>query len=82
MPVESTLSMNSNSALSRLDQNVPIRRLAPIISLIPVSIDGEAKPKRKKITSKEVFRTKAKANNEIPQFYDRPIYKPKKYDLL
>jgi hypothetical protein len=51
--------------------------LAPVISLKPISkeIYKEInKPKRKV--------SRPKTASELPQFYDKPIYKSKKYDLL
>jgi hypothetical protein len=47
-----------------------------------VSIEAENKPRRKRTSPREVSRAKPKVNDEIPQFYDKPIYKSKKYDLL
>lgn len=74
--------MNNNSAPSRFNENLPVRRLAPIVSLKPVFIEAETKHKRKASPRKEVSRNKPKENSHTPQFYDKPIYKPKKYDLL
>jgi hypothetical protein len=65
--------MNNNSAPLQYSHDFASPRLAPVISLKPIS-KAVIKPKRKV--------SKPKTENELPQFYTKPIYKPKKYDLL
>jgi len=65
--------MNNNSAPLQYSHDFTTPRLAPVISLKPIS-KAIVKPKRKI--------SKQKPENELPQFYTKPIYKSKKYDLL
>jgi hypothetical protein len=65
--------MNNKSAPLQYRHDFTVPRLAPVISLKPISKEIN-KPKRKV--------SKPKMENELPQFYDKPIYKSKKYDLL
>jgi len=65
--------MNNKSAPLQYTHDLTVPRLAPVISLKPILKDPN-KPKRKLSTPKR--------ENELPQFYNKPIYKPKKYDLL
>jgi len=65
--------MNDNSAPLQYSHGFTTPRLAPVISLKPVS-KAVSKPKRKI--------SKPKIENQLPEFYTKPIYKPKKYDLL
>ena len=66
-------SMNNNSVSLQYSHDFATPKLAPVISLKPIS-KAIIKPKRKI--------SKAKTENELPQFYTKPIYKSKKYDLL
>jgi len=69
--------MNNKSAPLQYTHDFTFPRLAPVISLKPISkeIYKEInKPKRKV--------SRPKTASELPQFYDKPIYKSKKYDLL
>ena len=72
-PLTDSFSMNNNSAPLQYSHDFTAPRLAPVISLKPIS-KVAPKPKRKV--------SKPKAENELPEFYTKPIYKPKKYDLL
>jgi hypothetical protein len=65
--------MNNNSAPLQYSNDFTTPKLAPVISLKPIS-KAVIKPKRKV--------SKPKTENELPQFYTKPIYKSKKYDLL
>jgi len=65
--------MNNNSAPLQYSHDFTAPRLAPVILLKPIS-KAVSKP-RKKVS-------KPKAENELPEFYTKPIYKSKKYDLL
>jgi len=68
--------MNNKSAPLQYAHDFTVPRLAPVISLKPISKDV-VKPKRKVL--------KPKTENEetkLPEFYNRPIYRSKKYDLL
>ena len=65
--------MNNKSASLQYRRDFAVARLAPVISLKPISKEI-IKPKRKV--------SKPKTENELPQFYNKPIYKSKKYDLL
>jgi hypothetical protein len=65
--------MNNNSSPLQYSHEFTAPRLAPVISLKPIS-KAIIKPKRRI--------SKPKTENELPQFYTKPIYKPKKYDLL
>jgi len=69
--------MNNKSAPLQYTHDFTVPRLAPVISLKPISkeINKEIiRPKRKV--------SKPKTESQLPQFYDKPIYKSKKYDLL
>ena len=66
--------MNNKSAPLQYTHDFTVPRLAPVISLKPISKETINKPKRKV--------SKSKTENELPQFYNKPIYKSKKYDLL
>ena len=68
-----SFSMNNKSASLQYTHDFTVPRLAPVISLKPISKEV-IKPKRKI--------SKPKTEAELPQFYDKPIYKSKKYDLL
>jgi hypothetical protein len=69
--------MNNNSAPLQYTHDFTVPRLAPVISLKPVPKDI-IKPRRKIQKPK----TDGKPTGELPQFYNKPIYKPRKYDLL
>jgi hypothetical protein len=66
--------MNNKSASLQYTHDLTVARLAPVISLKPLSKEVISKPKRRVL--------KPKTENELPQFYNKPIYKSKKYDLL
>jgi hypothetical protein len=66
--------MNNKSAPLQYTHDFAVPRLAPVISLKPISKEIINRPKRKV--------SKPKIENELPQFYNKPIYKSKKYDLL
>jgi hypothetical protein len=66
--------MNNKSASLQYTRDFTVARLAPVISLKPLSKEVINKPKRRV--------SKPKMENELPQFYNKPIYKSKKYDLL
>jgi hypothetical protein len=65
--------MNNKSVPLQYTHDFTVPRLAPVISLKPIAKEVN-KPKRRV--------SKPKIENELPQFYNKPIYKPKKYDLL
>jgi hypothetical protein len=65
--------MNNKSTPLQYSHEFTVPRLAPVISLKPIS--KEVNKRKRKIA-------KPKKENELPQFYDKPIYRPKKYDLL
>ena len=65
--------MNNKGAPLQYIHDFTVPRLAPVISLKPISKEIN-KPKRKV--------PETKTANELPQFYNKPIYKSKKYDLL
>ena len=65
--------MNNKGAPLQYIHDFTVPRLAPVISLKPISKEIN-KPKRKV--------AKPQAENQLPQFYSKPIYKSKKYDLL
>ena len=68
-------SMNNESAPLQYTHDFTVPRLAPVFLLKPIS--KEIKPKRK------VSKPKAeKEEKELPEFYNKPIYRSKKYDLL
>jgi hypothetical protein len=62
-----------NNAPLQYSHDFTTPRLAPVISLKPIS---------KTITKSKRKVSKQKEENELPQFYTKPIYKSKKYDLL
>jgi len=67
--------MNNESAPLQYTHDFTVPRLAPVLLLKPIS--KEIKPKRK------VSKPKAeKEEKELPEFYNKPIYRSKKYDLL
>jgi len=70
-------SMNNNNVPLQYSHDFTVPRLAPVISLKPVSKDL-IKPRRKVQKPK----TDGKPASELPEFYNKPIYKSKKYDLL
>lgn len=65
--------MNTSAPLQSLEDNIMIRPLAPVIPMKSVP-DENDKLKRKV--------SKVKFGKGTPLFYDKPIYKSKKYDLL
>jgi hypothetical protein len=64
--------MNNSAPLQKLE-DITIRALAPVIPMKSVPIENY-KLKRKV--------SKVKLEKRAPLFYDKPIYKSKKYDLL
>ena len=64
--------MNSTVSIQRME-DIIVRPLAPVVPIKP-AIRKYNKPKRKKLNENPV--------NSLPLFYDKPIYKSKKYDLL
>jgi len=64
--------MNKSAPLQKLE-DITIRALAPVIPMKSVPIEND-KLKRKV--------SKVKLEKRTPLFYDKPIYKSKKYDLL
>jgi hypothetical protein len=64
--------MNKSAPLQNLE-DFTIRPLAPVIPMRPVTMES-TKLKRKV--------SKVKLEKGMPLFYNKPIYKPKKYDLL
>jgi hypothetical protein len=64
--------MNNSAPLQNFE-DIIIRPLAPVIPMKPVTLEN-SKLKRKV--------SKAKSEKGMPLFYNKPIYKPKKYDLL
>ena len=64
--------MNKGASLPTLE-NITFRPLAPVITMRSVTVENN-KLKRKAL--------KAKLEKGMPLFYNKPIYKPKKYDLL
>jgi len=67
--------MNNESAPLQYTHDFTVPRLAPVFLLKPIS--KEIKPKRKVSKPKA-----AKEEKELPEFYNKPIYRSKKYDLL
>jgi len=63
----------NNSASRQQANNIAIRSLAPIVQLKTI-------PKVSNDRKKRVLETKPEIRQ--PVVYDKPIYKPKKYDLL
>lgn len=68
--------MNNKSAPLQYTHDFTVPRLAPVISLKPVPKEI-IKPKRKVSKSKT-----DKEEKNLPEFYNKPIYRSKKYDLL
>jgi len=64
--------MNNSASLQHV-KDITVRTLAPVIPLKPLPKE-EVNKKRKVLN--------VKRENLPPQFYNKPIYKPKKYDLL
>jgi hypothetical protein len=64
--------MNNSAPLQKLE-DITIRALAPVIPMKSVPVENY-KLKRKV--------SKVKLEKGTPLFYDKPIYKSKKYDLL
>jgi hypothetical protein len=64
--------MNISSPLPNLE-DITIRPLAPVILMKSVTKENN-KLKRKV--------SRVKLERGMPLFYNKPIYKPKKYDLL
>jgi len=64
--------MNNSSPLPNLE-NIAIRPLAPVIPM--KSITREKDKLKRKVS-------KVKLEKRMPLFYNKPIYKSKKYDLL
>lgn len=71
--------MNNSAPIQRLD-DITVRPLAPIIPLksIPRITDRE----KKAIDREKTRDSRVKSEKNPPEFYNKPIYKPKKYDLL
>jgi hypothetical protein len=66
------IPMNNSAPVKQL-KDITVRPLAPVISLKAV-VKEESKPKRKV--------PDRKLDNNQPQIYNKPIYRPRKYDLL
>ncbi|MFI5185181.1 MAG: hypothetical protein ACHQF0_00490 [Chitinophagales bacterium] len=64
--------MNNNSSLKQA-KDIVVRPLAPVIPL---------KVLAKKENNKKRKVSNAKLEKSQPEFYNKPIYKSKKYDLL
>jgi hypothetical protein len=64
--------MNNSAPLQNFE-DITIRPLAPVIPM--KSVLTENNRLRRKVS-------KAKLEKRIPLFYNKPIYKSKKYDLL
>jgi hypothetical protein len=62
----------SNTVSIQHIEDIAARPLAPVVPIKPV-IHKSVKVKRRNL--------KEKPANGLPMFYDKPIYKPKKYDL-
>jgi len=68
--------MNNKSAPLQYAHDFTVPRLAPVISLKPISKDiYKAKRKVSKPKTED-------QENKLPEFYNKPIYRSKKYDLL
>ena len=65
--------MNNSAPIPSLGDKIIIRPLAPVIPM--KSVPGESDKLKRKVL-------KVKAEKGTPLFYDKPIYKSKKYDLL
>jgi hypothetical protein len=68
--------MNNKSAPIQYAHDFTVPRLAPVILLNPISKEI-IKPKRKVSKPKT-----EKEEKKIPEFFNKPIYRSKKYDLL
>ena len=64
--------MNNSAPLQKLE-DITVRFLAPVIPIKSVPIENNKK--KRKVS-------KVKLEKRTPLFYDKPIYKSKKYDLL
>ena len=64
--------MNNGASLLNFE-DITIRPLAPVITMRSVTVENN-KLKRKVL--------KVKVDKGMPLFYNKPIYKSKKYDLL
>ncbi len=64
--------MNNSLSIPRIEE-ITVRPLAPVIPIKP-AVHKNNKQKRKKLNKNPV--------NGLPLFYNKPIYKSKKYDLL
>jgi hypothetical protein len=64
--------MNSSATIHR-SREITLRPLAPVIPMKSVASEN-VKPKRK------ISKTKSEVG--MPLFYNKPIYKSRKYDLL
>jgi hypothetical protein len=64
--------MNNSVPIQRLE-DITIRPLAPIIPMKSV-------PKENNTQKRRILKTKTE--KKTPEFYDKPIYRSKKYDLL
>ena len=65
--------MNNSAPAQELRDTIAVRPLAPVIPL-------KAVPRLERRPERRVSVRKLAANE--PQFYNKPIYRPKKYDLL
>jgi len=63
----------NNSAPLQILEDITIRPLAPVIPM--KSVPKESNKLKRKVS-------KVKLEKGMPLFYNKPIYKPKKYDLL
>ena len=68
--------MNNKSAPLQYTHDFTVPRLAPVILLTPISKEVN-KPKRK-VPKPKVEKEK----KDLPEFYNKSIYRSKKYDLL
>ncbi len=64
--------MNTSAPLQNLEE-ITIRPLAPVIPM--KSVTKENSKLNRKVS-------RVKLEKGMPLFYNKPIYKPKKYDLL
>jgi len=70
--------MNNKSVPVQYTHDFTVHRLAPVISLKPIS-------KEINKSTRKVSKPKPKTEKEekkLPEFYNKPIYRSKKYDLL
>jgi hypothetical protein len=68
--------MNNKSVPLQYTHDFTVHRLAPVISLKPIS--KEINRSKRKVSKPKT----EKEEKELPQFYNKPIYRSKKYDLL